>query len=453
MLQVYILAAGKGTRMCSDTPKVLHTIAGKSMLAHVLEACEPLKPQQTFVVVGHGGDRVKAALAPRSLKFIEQDQQLGTGHAVKIGIDHFQDEATVLILFGDVPLVRGATLSRLIALASNSSMGLLTVCLDDPSGYGRIVRDHRGLVEKIVEHKDASTAERDIREVNTGIMAVTGRHLKRWLPQLNNNNAQQEFYLPDIVAMAVADQVEVKTAEPETVFEVMGVNNRLQQSQLERVVQLASAERLLTEGVTLMDPARFDCRGTIVAGADCVIDINCVFEGDVQLGNGVVIGPNCIIKDAVIGDNTRIEAHSIIDQATLGENCQVGPFARLRPGTRLAAAAKIGNFVEIKKTVVGKGSKVNHLSYIGDAELGEDVNIGAGTITCNYDGVNKFQTHIGDGAFVGSNTALVAPVTVGAGATVAAGSTITTSVSEQQLAVARQKQRNIDGWQRPSKKK
>lgn len=453
MLQVYILAAGKGTRMRSDTPKVLHTIAGKSMLAHVLDACDPLHPQQTFVVVGHGGDQVKAALADRPLSFIEQNQQLGTGHAVKIGIDHFQDDATVLILFGDVPLVRRATLSRLAELASNNTMGLLTVCLDDPSGYGRIVRDSRGLVEKIVEHKDASAAERDIREVNTGIMAVAGRHLKRWLPQLNNNNAQQEFYLPDIVAMAVVDQVEVKTAEPQTVFEVMGVNNRLQQSQLERVVQRDTAERLLTEGVTLMDPARFDCRGTITAGADCVIDINCVFEGAVQLGDGVFIGPNCVIKDAVIGDNTRIEAHSLIDQVTLGDNCQVGPFARLRPGTRLAAAAKIGNFVEIKKTVVGKGSKVNHLSYIGDAELGEGVNIGAGTITCNYDGVNKFQTHIGDGAFVGSNTALVAPVTVGAQATIAAGSTITASVSEQQLAVARQKQRNIDGWQRPSKKK
>ncbi|MBW0148068.1 bifunctional UDP-N-acetylglucosamine diphosphorylase/glucosamine-1-phosphate N-acetyltransferase GlmU [Marinobacter arenosus] len=450
-LHVVILAAGQGSRMKSALPKVLHAVAGRPMLHHVIGTAKQLGAEKIHTVIGHGADQVRALTSEATVNWVVQSEQLGTGHAVAQVLPDLPDNARVLVLYGDVPLTRRETLEAMVAELDHETLGLLTVSLDDPNGYGRIVRDTAGNVLSIVEQKDATDDQRAIREVNTGILAVSANHLKAWLPALSNRNAQGEYYLTDIIAMAVDNNLSISVSQPADAFEVQGVNNRLQLSELERWYQRREAERLMTEGATLADPARIDVRGELTIGNDILIDVNVVFEGEVQLGSQVSIGPGCVIKDARIADGAQIKAHSIIEGATVGANAQIGPFARLRPGTELAAGAKVGNFVETKKAIVGEGSKINHLSYVGDATLGRNVNVGAGTITCNYDGVNKFQTVIGDGAFVGSNSSLVAPVNVAAGATIGAGSTITRDVAGNELAVARGRQRNISGWERPKK--
>ncbi|MFT5083485.1 MAG: bifunctional UDP-N-acetylglucosamine pyrophosphorylase/glucosamine-1-phosphate N-acetyltransferase [Lentisphaeria bacterium] len=453
MLDIIVLAAGKGTRMRSGTPKVLHTLAGKPFLQHVIDRANQLDARTINVVVGHGAAQVKKTINNPAINYVEQTQQLGTGHAVLQALPHIDPSATVLILYGDVPLITGNTLRVLLNNVSEHSLGLLTLIMRDPTGYGRIVRDSSEQVVGIVEHKDASDMELAITEVNTGVMAVKGEHLQRWLPALSNDNVQGEYYLTDIIAMAKDQSFAIVTSQPASESETFGINNRQQQAQLERIYQSQLAEQLMDEGVTLIDPARFDCRGSLTTGNDCLIDVNCVFEGDVRIGNNVSIGPNCHIIDAIIGDNCVVKSHTVIEGALIEQDVFVGPFARLRPQTQLKSGAKVGNFVEIKKAVIGIGSKVSHLSYIGDAELGKDVNIGAGTITCNYDGVNKFLTKIEDGVFVGSNTALVAPVCLGEGSTIGAGSVITSTVEAGQLAVSRSKQANYDHWTRPVKKK
>lgn len=451
-LAVITLAAGKGSRMKSDRPKVLHRLAGQSMLAHVLAAADALADAQHHVVIGHGAEQVQAEFPRDTITWAFQHEQKGTGHAVAQAMPAIADDAMVLVLYGDVPLLQSNTLQQLLAQTQEGqALALLTVHLSDPSGYGRIVRDSADHIQAIVEHKDASAEQRLINEVNTGILAVSARHLRTWLPQLSANNAQGEYYLTDIIAMAVAHGVTVNAIHPQHEHEVQGVNDRIQLAQLERIYQGQLAHALLEQGVSLADPARIDIRGQLTVGNDVVIDVGCVFEGHVTLADGVQVGPYCIIKNSDIGADSIIEPHSIIDHATLSEQCHVGPFARLRPGAQLATAAKVGNFCEVKKATIGAGAKVNHLSYIGDADIGAHANIGAGTITCNYDGVNKFQTTIGAHAFIGSNSALVAPVTIGDGATVAAGSVVTKDVDAHELAVARGKQRNIKGWQRPQK--
>lgn len=451
-LHVVILAAGQGSRMKSALPKVLHRIAGKPMLHHVMDTARKLGAAGIHGVIGHGADQVKAITPAEDVQWALQEQQLGTGHAVAQALPALPDDARVLILYGDVPLTRPETLEALVSQVSECSLGLLTVTLDNPDGYGRILRNEAGHVTAIVEQKDATDAQKAVTEVNTGILAVSARHLKDWLPQLSNSNAQGEYYLTDIIAMAAANGVTVSVAQPANEYEVQGVNNRLQLAELERWYQRQEANRLMTEGATLADPSRVDVRGNLSVGQDVLIDINVVFEGNVSLANDVSIGPNCVIRDATIGQGTRIEANSVIDGADIGSGAQIGPFARLRPGTKLAAKTKVGNFVETKKAEVGEGSKINHLSYVGDAILGRNVNVGAGTITCNYDGVNKYRTVMGDGVFVGSNTSLVAPVSLADNVTIGAGSTITRNVEAGELAVARGRQRNIDNWERPVKK-
>lgn len=450
-IDVVILAAGKGTRMRSDLPKVLHPIGGVPMLGRVIEAAKQLGEVQITVVIGHGAQRVRERFADSGVKFVEQTEQLGTGHAVAQAIPNFRAGSTVLVLYGDVPLVKTGTLQSLLS-ASEKGPALLSVEMANPAGYGRIVRDEAGRVLAIVEEKDADADTLAIREINTGILAAPGDLLAQWLPQLSNNNAQGEYYLTDVVARSVGEEIGVTGVRASDPLEVAGVNSRAQQAQMERALQHSQALSLMNAGVSLLDPARIDVRGSLECDTDVSIDINCIFEGTVQLGQGVQIGPNCLLKNCQLAAGTVVEANSIIEDASVGAACTIGPFARLRPGTQMADGAKVGNFVETKKAVIGLGSKVNHLSYVGDAIVGDGVNIGAGTITCNYDGVNKSLTEIGDGAFIGSNTALVAPVTVGTGATIAAGSTITRQVGEAELAVARGKQRNIAGWQRPSKK-
>ncbi|WP_372764612.1 bifunctional UDP-N-acetylglucosamine diphosphorylase/glucosamine-1-phosphate N-acetyltransferase GlmU [Litorivivens sp.] len=449
--EVVILAAGKGTRMRSGLPKVMHPIAGKPMLGHVVDAARAINAANIHVVVGHGADQVTDAFADSGLSWVEQLEQKGTGHAVAQALPKLVESSRVLILYGDVPLIAPDTLARLLDLCGDTSMALLTTDLNDPTGYGRIVREFDKVVA-IVEQKDASRDQLAIQEVNTGIMAVSARHLNSWLPKLSSDNAQGEYYLTDIIAMAVADGVSIEVAQPATSWEVQGVNNRMQLNELERYYQQCRAKELMASGATLADAARIDIRGSLTVGEDCYIDVNCVFEGQCEIGANVHIGPNCVLTNSTVASGSTIKANSVLEDAVLGEGCDVGPFARLRPGTVLASNAKIGNFVETKKAVVGQGSKVNHLSYIGDSELGDNVNVGAGTITCNYDGVNKSKTVIGDGAFIGSNTSLVAPVSVGKNATVGAGSTITSDVPDEDLAVARGKQRNISGWKRPTKK-
>ncbi len=448
--EVIVLAAGKGTRMRSSLPKVMHPIAGKPMLGHVIDAARTIHATAVHVVVGHGAEAVKSAFDGDNLSWVEQREQKGTGHAVQQALPVLDSDSIVLILYGDVPLISPDTLHELTAKCGANRMALLTTQLTDPSGYGRIVREHDKVVA-IVEQKDANSAQLAIQEVNTGIMAVSAKHLNRWLPALSSDNAQGEYYLTDIIAMAVADDVAIEVVQPDSVWEVQGVNDRAQLNELERYYQHCRAKEIMAAGVTLADAGRIDIRGELVVGQDSSIDVNCVFEGQCEIGSAVVIGPNCVITNSTVGDGSIIKANSVLENATVGEHCDIGPFARLRPGTVLSAKAKIGNFVETKKAVLGKGSKVNHLSYIGDSEIGENVNVGAGTITCNYDGVNKSKTIIGDGAFIGSNTSLVAPVTVGKDATVGAGSTITRNVADEELAVARGKQRNINGWKRPSK--
>jgi len=453
LIDVIVLAAGKGTRMRSNLPKVLHPIAGKEMLRHVLDAVPHYDEMTTTVVVGHGADIVKDRFAATELNFAEQTEQLGTGHAVMAAESHIRDDATALILMGDVPLIKRATLDSLVEASKSTGFSLLTLTLDNPFGYGRILRDSQGDVTGIVEEKDASDQQRLVQEVNTGIMAIKGDLLKRWLKGLSSNNAQGEYYLTDVVALAVAEGVMINTQQASSLDEVMGVNNRRQQAELERSFQMSVANNLLDNGMTLADPSRIDVRGNLAHGNDCFIDVNCVFEGDVVFGDNVVIESNCVIKNATIGANTVVKANSCIEESTLAGDNDIGPFARLRPGSELALKAKIGNFVETKKAIIGEGSKVNHLSYVGDAELGTGVNVGAGTITCNYDGVNKHKTVIGDDAFVGSNSTLVAPLNVGNGGFVGAGSVITKEVSSQSLALSRAKQRELKDWVSPKKRK
>ena len=450
-LAVVILAAGKGTRMKSDLPKVLHPIAGRPMVQHVVDAAGALDPDNTVLIYGHGGDAVRQAVTGSRLQWAEQAEQLGTGHAVAQALPHLEEDV-VLVLYGDVPLIQPQTLRDFVARVYDQSLALMTLTLDDPSGYGRVIRDGDVKVRRVVEQKDASDDEKAVREINTGILACTRRFLNDSLPRLSNSNAQGEYYLTDLIAMAVDAGMEVVTEQPGHAWEVDGVNDRVQLARLERVYQRVRAESLMRAGVTLLDPARLDIRGNLQCGQDVTLDINTVLVGDVVIGDRVTVGPNCLIRNARIGSGTHIEANSVVDGAVVGEECQVGPFARLRPGTELAARAKVGNFVETKKAYVGEGSKVNHLTYIGDSRIGKGVNVGAGTITCNYDGVNKFQTVMKDGAFIGSNSSLVAPVTIGENATVGAGSVVTKDVPDQGLAVARGQQRNIQNWSRPEKK-
>jgi len=456
MLNIVILAAGLGKRMQSDLPKVLHPIAGKPMLAHVLDNARRLNPDRIVIVVGHGAERVQQAFASNAdLSFVVQSPQLGTGHAVQQAVPLLKQgggqQDTTLVLYGDVPLVQASSLAGLIE-ARDGGMAILTERLDDPTGYGRIVRDSNGQVLRIVEHKDASDAERAINEVNTGILAAPTANLIDWLKRIDNNNAQGEYYLTDVVGLAVADSVPVRAAHAGASWETLGVNSRVQQAQLERIWQAEEARRLLEQGVTLADPSRFDLRGTLQCGRDVFIDVGCVFEGDVVLGDGVRVGPHCVISQAKVDAGAVIEAFSHVHDATVGAQAKVGPYARLRPGAEVGDEAHVGNFVEIKKSKLGRQSKANHLSYIGDALVGERVNIGAGTITCNYDGVNKFQTVIEDDAFIGSDTQLVAPVTVGRGATLGAGTTLTKDAPEGQLTLSRGVQKTISGWTRPTKK-
>jgi len=450
---IVILAAGQGSRMKSALPKVLHAVGGKPMVKHVIDNARQLGQANVHVVIGHGAEQLKDQLAGEPLSFAVQAEQLGTGHAVAQAMPALAHDSVTLILYGDVPLTQPETMAKLVTAAINGALGLLTVKLDNPTGYGRIVRSPENHeVVAIVEQKDASSAELLINEVNTGIMAVSTSLLRKWLPELSSNNAQGEYYLTDIIAMAASQGVKIDAQHPSCEQEVQGVNNRVQLAQLERWYQAQQAEILMLNGATLADPARVDVRGTVEVAGDVMIDINAVFEGHVILGTGVVIEPNCVLKNVTIGKNTRIKANSILEDSQVGEYCDIGPFARIRPGTQLANGAKIGNFVETKKAIIGEGSKVNHLSYIGDAIIGKNSNIGAGTITCNYDGVNKSTTHIGDDAFIGSNTALVAPVSVGNSATIGAGSTVTKSVADDTLSVARSKQVMLSNWQRPVKK-
>lgn len=451
-LDIVILAAGQGTRMRSALPKVLHPVAGQSMLGHVIATARQLQPQGIHVVIGHGAELVREQLAADDMNFVLQAEQLGTGHAVAQALPALSAER-VLILYGDVPLIEAETLRRLLARAGDGQLALLTVELDDPSGYGRIVRDDAGVVQAIVEHKDATPEQRLIREGNTGILAVPGRRLGDWLGRLSNGNAQGEYYLTDVIAMAVADGLSVATGQPQDAMEVQGANDRIQLAQLECHYQRRIADRLMAQGVTLRDPHRFDVRGEVTVGRDVTIDINVILEGTVVIEDGVEIGPNCVIKDSTLRRGAVVKANSHLEGAELGEGADCGPFARLRPGTVLGAKAHVGNFVELKNAVLGEGVKAGHLTYLGDTVIGARTNIGAGTITVNYDGANKHQTLIGEDVFIGSNNSLIAPVDIGAGSNTAAGSTITNDVPANNLAVARGRQRNIEGWKRPVKKK
>lgn len=451
-LDIVILAAGQGTRMRSSLPKVLHPVAGLSMLGHVINTARQLQPDSIQVVIGHGADLVREQLAADDLQFVIQREQLGTGHAVAQALPTLKAER-VLVLYGDVPLIEKETLERLLTRVDQQHLALLTVELDDPTGYGRIIRDTDGAVQAIVEQKDANAEQRLIREGNTGILAMPGTRLADWLGRLSNSNAQGEYYLTDVIAMAVADGLTIATEQPLDAMEVQGANDRIQLSQLERHYQRRAARHLMADGVTLIDPERFDLRGEVVVGRDVSIDINVILEGKVVLEDGVQIGANCVIRNSTLRRGAIIKANSHLEGAEVGEGADCGPFARLRPGSVLAARAHVGNFVEMKNARLGEGAKAGHLSYLGDAEVGARSNIGAGTITCNYDGANKFRTELGEDVFIGSNNSLVAPLTVGTGATTAAGSTITHEVPAGALAFGRARQKNIENWKRPEKKK
>jgi bifunctional UDP-N-acetylglucosamine pyrophosphorylase/glucosamine-1-phosphate N-acetyltransferase len=451
-IAVVILAAGQGKRMKSDLPKVLQPLAGKPLLRHVIDTAVTLDPRSLNVIYGHGGDRVREVLADAPVtNWVLQAEQLGTGHAVQQALPSLQDDHIALVLYGDVPLVRGETLATLLSLASPKSMGLLTVMLEDPTGYGRVLRDDTGRVLGIVEQKDATDEQRNIREGNTGVMAIPVHHLRRWLGQLRNENAQGEYYLTDIIAMAVADGVTVAPLVAPSVAEVLGVNDKVQLAELEAENRKTRARDLMVAGVTVVDPARIDVRGSLVTGRDVFIDINAVFEGKVTLGDRVHIGPNCVLRDCDIAADVRINPNCVIEDASVGAGSIIGPFARLRPGAKLSSDVHIGNFVEVKNSSMDSGAKANHLAYVGDATVGARVNIGAGTIIANYDGVNKHHTVIGADAHTGSNSVLVAPITVGEGATVGAGSTVTKTVPAGKLTVARAKQVTLEGWKRPQK--
>jgi bifunctional UDP-N-acetylglucosamine pyrophosphorylase/glucosamine-1-phosphate N-acetyltransferase len=451
-LNIVVLAAGKGTRMHSNTPKVLHEIGGKPILEHVIDCAKALNPQKIIVVYGYGGEIVRDAFSNENITWVNQTEQLGTGHAVQQAAPYLDSDANTLIMLGDVPLVNADACKSLIANA-DKKLAILSFNKSDPTGYGRIVRNNN-LVAAIVEHKDATEAQRNIAEVNTGIMAMPNVHLTKWLSQLTNNNAQAEYYLTDIVAHAVKDSIEVVAEITADEWSVTGINSKADLAQIERVYQSRLANKLLQQGVTLKDPARLDIRGTLTCGRDVEIDVNCVFEGNISLGDNVKIAAHCVIKNSVIQAGTHIAPFTHIDDTQIGENSRIGPYARLRPGTTLAADTHIGNFVELKNTQVDIGSKINHLSYVGDTTVGKNVNIGAGTITCNYDGANKFRTVIEDNAFIGSDSQLIAPITIGKGATIAAGSTITRDAPADQLTFCRAKeQKSIAGWKRPVKLK
>ena len=450
ILNVVILAAGQGKRMHSNLPKVLHPVAGKALVQHVIDTARALSPAGLCVVYGHGGDVVRAALPAADLSWALQEPQLGTGHAVQQALPHLDPAGMTLVLYGDVPLTQLETLKRLLH-AAGDGLAVLTVTLADPTGYGRIVRDETGRVVRIVEQKDATAAERAIREINTGIMAIPTARLAGWLAGLSNNNAQGEYYLTDVIAAAVAEGVPVVAAQPQGEWEVLGVNSKVQLAELERIQQLRIAQRLLENGVRLADPARIDVRGELTCGRDVAIDVNCVFEGAVVLADAVDIGPNCVLKNVRVAAGARIAAFSHLEDAVVGPDCIVGPYARLRPGAELGPEVHIGNFVEVKNSTIAAQSKANHLAYIGDARIGQRVNVGAGTITCNYDGANKHLTVIEDDAFIGSDTQLVAPVTVGRGATLGAGTTLTKDAPPDTLTVSRARQMSLPGWQRPVK--
>ncbi len=452
-LSVVVLAAGQGTRMRSTLPKVLHCIAGRPLVEHVITDALELSAANIHIVFGHGGDQVQQALSAYDLNWVEQTEQLGTGHAVEQALPAIPDDHLVLLLYGDVPLITVQTLQRLITATESDALALLTAKLADPTGYGRIVRDAAGKVQCIVEQKDASTEQRSIDEINTGMLAVKANRLKKWIAALDNNNAQGEFYLTDIVSFAVADGVVINTANPNEICEIEGVNNKCQLAELERAYQLRQARHLMDAGLTLRDPARFDLRGELIIGQDVEIDINVLIEGRVELADGVQIGPNVILKNVSIGAGTQIHANSLLEESTTGTQCDIGPYARLRPQTNLANKVKVGNFVEIKKSNIADGSKVNHLSYVGDTTMGSDVNVGAGTITCNYDGANKYQTIIGNNVFIGSDTQLVAPVVIADGTTIGAGSTITKDTPADALTLSRAKQVSVKNWKRPRKTK
>jgi bifunctional UDP-N-acetylglucosamine pyrophosphorylase / glucosamine-1-phosphate N-acetyltransferase len=452
-LTLCILAAGKGKRMYSDLPKVLHRIAGKPLVGHVLDTGTALTSRAPIVIYGHGGELLRKAYHQRDIVWVEQREQLGTGHAVAQALPAIEPQALVLILYGDVPLLTQTTLERLLAAAAPSGFSLLTAALPDPTGYGRIVRHTDGSIARIVEHKDATAEELALNEINTGIMAIRGEYLHRWLPGLGNQNAQGEYYLTDCVSLAATEKIQVVGVETTDPIEVTGVNNRLQLAELERAFQGRWARHLMERGTTLMDPARLDVRGELSCGQDVTIDVNVVFEGCVKLGNRVVIGPNCVIRDAELGDDVVVLANSVIEEARIGAAARIGPFSRIRPETELGDDVHIGNFVEIKKSRIAAGSKVNHLAYVGDTDIGRRVNVGAGTITCNYDGAHKHKTIIEDDVFIGSDTQLVAPVTIGRGATIGAGTTVTENVEAERLVISRVRQKSIAGWQRPRKTK
>ncbi len=451
MLEVVILAAGQGTRMKSDLPKVLHPIAGRPMLAHVIDTARELGPTAIHVVIGHGAERVREQLAADDITWAVQEEQLGTGHATMQALPNTAPGSTVLVLFGDVPLTPASTLEALVD-AAREGPALLTAILEDASGYGRIVRNDRGELVGVVEDKDASPEQRAIREINTGVLAAPQEDLAHYLPLVKNNNNQAEYYLPDVLGLAVRDGRHIATFTTGSELEILGINDRVQLNTVEREYQRRQAEKLMREGVSIADAGRLDIRGSLTCGRNVFLDVNVIIEGEVSLGDDVSIGANCVLCDVEVRDGAQIHPMSHVQEAVIGNNCSVGPFARLRPGTVLGDAARVGNFVETKKANIGRGSKVNHLTYIGDCDMGADVNIGAGTITCNYDGVNKHTTRIGDGVFVGSNSTLVAPLDIRQGGFVAAGSTVTKEVGAEELAVARGKQRNIAGWQRPGRR-
>lgn len=450
-LEIVILAAGQGTRMQSSLPKVLHAVGGKPLLEHVVQTAQELNPSAVHVVIGYGSQQVRDALAHHDIHWVVQAEQLGTGHAVMQALPAIADDSVVLVLYGDVPLTRPGTLRQLVAQAQDGP-ALLTATLRNPHGYGRILRDQAGALTGVVEEKDASAEQRQLQEINTGLLAAPARDFRTYLPRVDNQNQQREYYLPDILRLAVASGKAVASCTAESELEILGVNDRVQLNQVEREYQRRQAEALMRQGVSIADALRLDIRGSLTCGDDVFIDINAVFEGEVALGNGVSVGANCVLSDVTVADGSVIHPMSHVQGAVIGKDCSVGPYARLRPGTVLADGARIGNFVETKKANIGAHSKVNHLSYIGDCDMGAEVNVGAGTITCNYDGINKHKTEIGNGVFVGSNSTLVAPLRIEEQGFVAAGSTVTSTVGKDELAVSRARQRNIKGWNRPDKR-
>ena len=452
-MNIVILAAGPGKRMHSDTPKVLHRLAGRALLSHVLETAKQLSPKVVCVVYGHGGEAVREALGESEALWVMQEPQLGTGHAVMQAAPHLDERWPTLILYGDVPLIRAATLKRLVG-AAGKGLGLLTATLDNPTGYGRVLRRGKAVVG-IVEDKDANAKQRELREINTGILVAPTKTLKSWLGKLQNHNAQKEYYLTDVVALAAKQRVAVRAIQADAAWETLGVNSRVQLAELERIYQRTLASALMEQGTMLADPERCDVRGSLACGKDVAIDVNCVFEGEVRLGDGVSVGANCVLRDVTVGAGTRIEPFCHLEDADIGVDCRIGPYARMRPGTRsqLAAQVHIGNFVEVKASKIGQGSKANHLTYIGDSDVGRNVNVGAGTIVCNYDGANKHRTVIEDDVFIGSDTQLVAPIRVGRGATLGAGTTLTRDAPPGELTLSRAKQVSVPGWKRPTKSK